>query len=765
MKRSSHTRILLISCISAIGLLSPALSQQGDRKGHNMTAPIAATKIPPSPYLSLDDALEKFQIAPGYVIEPVASGKDVYMSVALSFDGNGRAWSCEMRSYMPDLDGNGEGTPNGRIRVLEDTNGDGKTDRVTTFLEGLVLPRAVAVTSDGCLYTSGQTLYFTKRDGLKPVGKPTIVDAKYSTGGNPEHSANALLYGHDNWYYNAKSTARYRRINGKWIKDTTRLRGQWGLSKDNAGRLYYNTNSVTLKGDIFPPMFMRGNTHYKPKVKVSPSIGSRDTSPIHITPGVNRAYLKGTLDNQGRLNKVTAACGVTIYRGDNFPEEQQGMAFICEPAGDLIKAVKISRDQYNNPTGSHPYGSSKEFLASSDEWFLPCNLYTAPDGSLWLVDMYFGLLQHKAYMTSYLRHQYTSRKLDRPEPNTGRIYRIRYQKNKLSPVPQLEGLSTAETVNFLSHPNGTIRDIAQRRIVESQDSSVTDALTQLIDTSPNSLAKIHALWTLEGLGEIPTAALVKGLKSSDPDVINNTLDIIARSRMNHSDIKQAITSLANKPQTLHARIKASSAAGMLDQALELTLQSKKTPFVSEVFISSLGSETVAVREKYKKINHPKLDSLLTTAAKAAKNSKLVKTKPGAHLNTEDLTSFKRGKAIYTTKAACFGCHGTDGAGLDSLGPPLDKSEWVTKNPERLTKILLQGMVGPLSVNGVKYSPALAMPGLKDNASITDQDLADVINYISNAWSNQSKLITPNFVKKIRSNTKSQQAPYQAKALE
>ena len=764
-RHTRHTRLLFTSYLLSAGLLSSLLAQQGDRKGHKMIDPIPAEKIPESPYLSLEDALKKFQVAPGYVIEPVASGKDVYMSVALSFDGNGRAWSCEMRSYMPDLDGNGEDTPNGRIRVLEDTDGDGKTDRTTTFMDGLILPRAVAVTSDGCLYTSGKTLYFIKRDGLKPIGKPTVVDAKYSIGKNPEHSANALLYGHDNWYYNAKSKARYRRINGKWIKETTRMRGQWGMSKDNAGRLFWNSNSVLLQGGVFPPMFLRSNPHYKPKVSDAPIIGPRETHPIHITPGVNRAYIPGTLDRQGRLQRATAACGVTIYRGDNFPIEKQGMAFICEPAGDLIKAVKITRDEHNNPTGTHPYGDDKEFLASSDEWFLPCNLYTAPDGTLWMVDMYFGLLQHKGFMTSYLRKQYESRKLDQPDPNTGRIYRIRYQKNKLSTVPQMEDLATAELIEFLSHPNGTIRDIAQRRIVESQDTSVTEALTQLISKSTNPLAKIHALWTLEGLGEISTAALIHGLKSQDSDVTNNALDIIARGHISESDIQKTLLSLPDKPQSLHTRIKAMAATDMIDAALKLTLKHINTPFVRETFVSGLGSQTAAFRETHKNITDTQLDNLVTKAAKAAQQPKVAKAAPGAHLKAKELLSFKRGKNIYTTKAGCFGCHGSDGEGLDHLGPPLDKSEWVTKNPERLTKILLHGMVGPLTVNGVKYTPALAMPGLKDNASITDQDLADVMNYISNAWSNQSRLVTPESVKKIRDATKDQAQPYEAKNLE
>ena len=154
-------------CLCLAVATSLSYGQQGNRKGHVMDDPIPADKIPPSPYHGLQDALKTFKLARGYVIEPVANGTDVDLAVAISFDGNGRAWTCEMRSYIPDIDGKGEDTPNGRIRVLEDTDGDGQIDKTTTFLDGLVLPRAVAVTSDGCLYTSGNALYFIKRKGLK----------------------------------------------------------------------------------------------------------------------------------------------------------------------------------------------------------------------------------------------------------------------------------------------------------------------------------------------------------------------------------------------------------------------------------------------------------------------------------------------------------------------------------------------------------------------------------------------------------------------
>ncbi|MCP5024643.1 MAG: hypothetical protein GY930_23120, partial [bacterium] len=520
------TPILLLLLAGAL-LTLPLHAQAGDKRdkqGSVQVDPIPASQIPPSPYLDLDAALASFAVADGFVVEPVAHGSNVHLAVALAFDGNGRAWTCEMRSYMPNLDGEGEQAPTGHIRVLEDTTGDGVLDKATTFLEGLVLPRAIAVTGDGCLYTSGDTLYFIERKGLEPVGDPLVVDPEYAKGGNPEHKANGLLYGHDNWYYNAKSDKRYRRIGRRWIRELTNYRGQWGITKDNAGRLYFNNNSTLLIGDQFRPQFFRGHPTYTPKAPMTSRLGSNRVYPVRITPGVNRAYQPGLLGKDGKLVNATSTCGVHIYRGDNFPEAMRGMAFSCEPAGELIKAIRVERDQWNKPDGGHPFGK-KEFLATEDEWFLPCNLYTAPDGTLWIVDMYFGLLQHRAYMTTYLRKQYESRGLHKPKPSTGRIYRVRYAANAPSPVPRMDGLQPKQLIEFLKHPNGQVRDTAQRLIVEAGGNSAMQALKQIVVASKNPLAQIHALWTLDGLGLHSVPAMLAALKSPNMDVTTTALDI------------------------------------------------------------------------------------------------------------------------------------------------------------------------------------------------------------------------------------------------
>jgi len=754
---------ILLGTGSLLLVASSGFAQQGDRKDKKGTVqadPIPADKIPPSPWLDQDDALRSFKVAPGYVMEPIAAEEDVHMAVALCFDANGRVWMAEMRGYMPDLDGVGEDEPIGRIRVLEDTDGDGHYETVTTFLEGLVLPRAVAVTEDGCLYTSGDKLLFTKREGLKPVGEPVVVDETYARGGNPEHKGNGLLYGHDNWYYNAKSGNRYRRIDGRWVRQTTDSRGQWGIAKDNHGRLYYNNNSTLLTGDQFVPDFFRGNDLYTPAGMPSSNLGPNSVHPIRITPGVNRAYQKGVLDKDGKLINATAASGMTIYRGENFPADMQGMAFVCEPSADIIKAIAIERDAQNKPKGSHPFGES-EFIASTDEWFLPCSIYTAPDGSLWLVDLYFGLLQHKAYMTTYLRRQYQSRGLDKPKPNTGRIYRIKFEANPLSKVPKLEGKSAAELAPYLAHPNGTVRDTAQRLLVESGDASAIPALAKIAADSSKPLGQIHALWTMEGLGKGDDAALTAALGSKDKDVVRCALNVISSLKPKSAAVQAALGKLPTEPQYLPALVRAMAANGMADQALDVLEKNSKTPLLAEALVSGLGHDVHDFKAKHANLKDKKLIKHLDAATKKAPKHVVA---DGAHLKGEALASFKRGQEHYVTIAACFGCHGEKGDGLPNLGPPLAKSEWVTGDPERLAKILLNGMTGPVKVNGELYQPAADMPAIRDNPTLTDAHLADVMTYVRNSWGNKAAPVDAALVKKVREATKDRAEPYTDKEL-
>ncbi len=758
----------------ALLLLNPALAQNGDRKGHdNMSPVVPADLVPAAPILSPEQALKAFTIQPGFVIELFAAEPLIDKPVCSDFDPSGRMWLCEMRGYMLDINGKDESIPIGRIVVLEDSDHDGKADKRTVFLDRVHLPRAVAVYPDGVLYLDDSKLLWIKRDGLKPVGEPTEVAPHFVEAGNVEHKANSLMSNLDNWHYNAKLGKRVRRDGEKWLVEETPFRGQWGMSRDNYGRLYHNNNSTLLFGDFLAPNLLQGNPGVNLKANDAKQLGSNAVWPARVTPGVNRAYIakkngydSDTLDPVTyKLTSATAAAGFAVYRGTNFPKEWQGRAFVTESSVNLVKAIEI-KDGVDQLDGNHPLGK-KEFLTSTDERFRPVNLTNAPDGSLLLLDMYHGIIQDKFFMTTYLREQYLSRGLDQPGTGHGRIWRIRAINGTLEKPVNLSQLDATALLPYLGHANSWHREQAQRELVNRHDLQCKPGLMKILANRSQPLAQIHALWTLEGLKALDGAAVKLALETDDSKV--KISGLWAASKLPASQLAGIESSLlAFTPKTLEERIYLTRVLAAVDSSkadallLRMLQQHGKEKFVREAAFSGLDGR----EQKFKAFIAGKWDN-----AEFVKWLDLGSMKPGSvttagmALKGDALASFERGKALYSGVAACFGCHGAAGEGVPNLGPPLDESEYVVGPADRLAKILLHGLTGPVTVKGIEYRPSADMPGLVMNPMMKDGDIADIATYVRNEWSNAAGPMLPELVAKLRKETADRTGrPYKATDL-
>lgn len=713
--------------------------------------------VPPAPVLTVEEALKSFKIASGFVIEPVATEPLVEKPVCLDFDSAGRMWVCEMRGYMPDIDGKGESEPQGRISVLEDSDGDGKVDKQTVFLEKIMLPRAVAVYGDGVLYIDEHGLYWQKREGLKAVGDPVTVDANFAQGGNVEHKPNGLMPNLDNYLYLAKSEKRIKRAGDKWEIEPTAFRGQWGIARDDYGRLYHNHNSAFMFGESLAPNLLTANPAVKLKYNDSNALGSNRTWPIRVTPGVNRGYLtkergynEQTLDPKThKLINCTAAAGLTVYRGTNFPKDWYGSGFVTESSVNLLKAIKIT-EKDGKQAGSHPLGE-KEFLASTDERFRPVNVYTAPDGSLYLLDMYHGIIQHKTFQTTYLRNQHLSRGLDKPALGHGRIYRIRSTSGKLEQKVDIGALQGLDLVKMLMHANAWHRETAQRVLVERKDAGTVPLLAKLAANGA-PVARIHAIWTLEGMGELKAEHLTAALKDKDAKVqasalwASTTLDSAELSKLGAGLVSLKPADKEDAPYLARV-LGALGTADSLGALAKLLKDEPNVRFMKEAAISGLHGHEA----EFKPLAGTADKNFLAWLDQGEKN--VVATPQGPSLKGEQLASWNRGKALYAGEAACFSCHGPDGSGVLQLGPPLDGSEWVTGKPETLVNIMLHGLTGPITVAGEHYKPATDMPALGINPMFTDQKLADIATYVRNEWSNKAAAVSPSVAAKQREATK------------
>lgn len=762
MQGGFHSTVRKLLGITLLSGVLAACQQNG--KGGKDDSLAMRREFAESPVLSPSDALKAFRTEAGFKVQLVAAEPQVVVPVAMTFDERGRMWVAEMTGYMPDTSGTGEDIPNGKIVILEDTNGDGSADTRTIFLDSLILPRALCIVGNGLLVAEPPRLWYVEISNDKP-GRKTLVDSLYTEGGNVEHQPNGLLRAMDNWIYSAKSSKRYRLQNGKWLKEETHFRGQWGITQDDQGRLYFNNNSENLLGDYFSPGLGRNNPNQRRVAGFDENIvPDNRTYPIRPTPGVNRGYMKGVLDDSLRLVNFTAACGPVIYRDVLFGEGYNGNAFVAEPSANLIKR-NLLHDSSVFVRGKQAY-QGKEFLASTDERFRPVNLYTGPDGALYVLDMYRGIIQHKTYLTPYLKNEIGMRGLTDPL-NCGRIYRI-FPENKKPETFRLNN-DPASWVAALDHHNGWIRDKAQQMLV---DLGKSDVIPQLrVRLQQPGIGRIHAMWALEGLQALTAADLLPLLDVKDPQLFMQAL-AAAPSVLNAANAPLLRTSLANAATTEQTAAMAAyvlpyfakyDASGAQSILRNIWQQFPNDKMVADAVISNVKDKEQALLTA---ITTWSSDTNLIVRRRLEKVLVDITNHRKARLDEALVREYPRGNLLF--KTICQTCHGADGDGIQSLAPPLNHSELVTGKKERLIAIVLYGLTGPVQVNGKVYkSPEINgdMPGIASNDEFSDGDIAQLLSFIRNAWSNKADKVTEGEVQAVRRMYKGRQKSFTMEELQ
>lgn len=527
--RPEHDNALLASILlTALAISASALAIFAGT--HDSPRRARSTRSP-DPNLSwrtaevLAGAISPIRIEPGFRVELVAAEPLVEAPVWIQFDEHARMWVVEMVGYMRDAEGAGETEPSGRIAILEDIDGDGTMDRRTTFADGLVMPRAVLPCfSDrlgaGALVIEPPNLLFlkdTNNDGRADLRRVVLSGFE---GENPEHAPNALTWGLDNWIHLSQHSLELRFFGPPGYDAITRptpAHGQWGLAMDRVGRMFYTPNSEALRMDLVPKHYGSRN----PSQRGFPMMGvlvcaDQTVWPIHPTPGVNRGYMDGILRPDKRLAVHTAACGTTFYEASLLGPDARGDAFVAEPAGNLVRRLNI--EQAGDRVRATPAYPDREFLASTDERFRPVQCITGPEGALYVVDMHRGVIQHKTYLTDFLKDQVKARGLERPL-DMGRILRI-VPDNVTIPAPtRLGSLTNTRLVEQLSHPDMWRRTTAQRLLIERAAVNQADVLRRLSTRAPDPIARLHSYWTLDGLGISTPDDALNAMSDTDTDVV------------------------------------------------------------------------------------------------------------------------------------------------------------------------------------------------------------------------------------------------------
>ena len=824
--------------LAALCLAAAACAQIGDKAGEAQMQLVPEGLIPPSPALTPQEELKTFQIAKGYRISLAASDPQVGDPVAAQFGPDGRLWVVEMQGYMPDLDATTEDQPHGRVVVLEDKDGDGVFETSTVFLDKVVMPRALALHRDGVLVGAPPHLWFcrdTNGDGKADERIEVAtdfgvrVDPARPQLANPERAPNALLWGHDNWLYVGAYTARFKFKDGRWQRGLSNFRGQWGLSQDDYGHLFHNSNSDQMRADVIPSSYLNRNPNLGRTTGLNWKVAKEQLVwPIRVNPGINRGYRPEML-REFKLKEFTAACSPYIYRSDLFPGDAYGNAFVCEPAGNLIK-----RNVVNSEGGTlvaTPYYDQTEFLASTDERFRPVSLLTGPDGALYVIDLYRGIIQHRISLTTYLREQIVKRGLDKPLA-LGRVWRIAPEGAAVVPAKKLSAMTPAELVAELASGNSWRRETAQRLLVEAApDAAIDAALVALAKDSASPMGRVHALWTLEGRGAVKAEAVLAGMAHADPRVRAAAIRV--------SEVLVA-TSDRDAIVARWTELAATEAVTEVQQQLALSIGEAKSPaadlagaalvtraadvaFIQDAFVSGLEGREIDLFEAVLKkpaayaktlpaallrcvfstrkpaqvekalaiiaalplrsqqvtllgslTTHPTVTAKrpVKLAAEPASLAKLSKSKDAAMikalawfkstvvwpgkpgvvvpvvkpLTNEQQLLFDSGKQTFA--GLCAACHQPTGRGLEGLAPPLADSEWVNGDPERIIKVVMHGLRGPIKVKGLSYNYDMPAAGF-----LSDEQIAGVLTYIRREWDHEASPVPLDLVQKVRAETK------------
>ena len=687
----------------------------------------------PLPAVSAAEEVKTIQLDAGYSLELVLSEPDIKEPMAMAFDGNGRMYVVEMRTYMQDIDGTDELTPKSRVSRHESTKRDGKFDKHTVFADGLLIPRMVQPLQDEVLIGETNTndiIAWRDKNGDGTAEEKRPFYEGGPRGGNMEHQPSGLTWAMDNWLYTTYNAYRLRWTpDGKTVKEPTAPNGgQWGLAKDDWGKLWFS-NAGGEKG------VWNFQTHIAYGAVNVPQ--QWDESWMSVWPAIGLGDVQG---GGGRirkedftLNHFTATCGQEIFRGDRLPADVRGNVFLPEPVGRLIRRGIVEvKDGITTLRNSNP---NSEFIRSTDANFRPVDMKTGPDGCLYIVDAYRGIIQEGNWTRpgSFLRPMIQRYGLDK-NIGRGRIWRLVHKDFKPGPQPKMLDEKSSELVAHLAHPNGWWRDTAQKLLVVRQDKSVVPALVKMAREDKNPLARAHSIWTLEGLGALDANMARVALKDASPRVRENAL------RATETLVKAGDITLA--PDLL-------------------ALAQDADP---NVVIQAIGTAKALNLPDWKKLAETTLSDTKSVGVKAIGGQLIKVDKPQIEgYEPAEIARLKKGEGIY--KELCFACHGADGKGAPMAGqaagvtmaPPLGGSTTITGHPDGPLLVLLHGLSG--TVNGKTYEAQMVPLGTNDDAWI-----AAVASYVRVSFGNHGSLVTPEDVARLRASTKGRTQPWTEKEL-
>jgi mono/diheme cytochrome c family protein len=707
--------------------------------------------------LSPEEQAKRFILPPGYRLELVLSDPNIVSPAVMAFDGNGRLYIAEERSYMLDVDAGRQHEPTSRISMHESTKGDGTFDRHTVFADNLLFPRMILPLDKGILTNethSDDVLLLTDTNGDGVADKRQVFYTGVGNGrsGNIQQAQSGFVWALDNWIYSTYNAFRFRWTPRGIVREPSGPPGaEWGMSMDDDGKIWL----VNAAGERGPANFQIPIQYGAFMVNDQWEQGFEIPWPA---PGV--ADMQGGLPRvrmpAGSLSHFTSTTGPEIVRTDRYPADLNGDLLFADPVGRFIRRAKIVKTEGLTQLRNAYAGS--EFIISTDPLFRPVNIKQGPDGAIYILDMYHGIIQDANWTAkgTYLRYKIQQYQLDKVI-NHGRVWRLRFDGVPAGVVeagagqpavpaiepnrtwPHMNDETPAQLVAHLTHTNGWWRDTAQRLLVLKQDKSVVPALQEMARKSNNLVARFHAMWTLEGLGALDAPLVRDQMKDPNP-------------RMRIQALRASETLFKAGNRAFDADYRALAKDADVDVAIQamLSLGLFKVPDLPDVV---KGAQAANKARGIKEIG----DYLLRPAAPVAGS---------ATLSPEEMKAIEEGSAIY--QSVCLSCHASDGRGTPLAGaapgtmmaPPLAGSPRVNAHRDYVIKVLLKGLTGPLGEGSGSSSDIMVPMGTN-----TDTWVASIASYVRASFGNAGGFVTPADVTRVRAATANRKAPWTLRELE
>ena len=677
------------------------------------------------------EELENLILQPGYRLELVLADPQITDPTSITFDGNGRMYVLENPGYMANKEAEGELDPVGRISRWTDADNDGVYDAHTVFVDHLVFPRFVTPYGPDTILTkesnASEVWKYTDTNGDGVADRKELFGTGYGRIDNVEQEEASLTWALDNWLYDTFNSFRSRMTPGGVVKEKigSNQGAEWGLTQDDDGKVWYleGSNGVPTYWQ-FPIVY--GN--YRVPDELDPDVRTPWGAPVLVADMQGGMGIVRMPD--GSSAQTTSGAGGVIIRGHRLPKDLQGDYCYGEPVARMVRCMY--QEKVEGMTHLHTLTPHDEFIKSKDPFFRPVDQKIAPDGTLYIVDMYHGIVQERQWSGpgSYIRARIEQYDLDQVV-HYGRIWRLVYdgtgpshagQLRRDPTVPHMNSETSAQLVTHLSHPNGWWRDTAQQMLVLKGDKSVVPALQALVRTSPNLLARFHALWTLEGLGALDAPLVRQMMEDREPRMR------IQAIRASETLYKAGDKSLAQD----YGRLTKDASVDVAIQAM-LTIGRWKVPNGDQILQATMDATPARGVQVVG-------STMLKASASAGRG------RGGLPLAPEQQQLLERGGEVYN--GLCMSCHGLDGTGTPNAdgkttkAPPLAGSPRVNGHRDYITNVVLYGLTG--AVDHKTYNDVMIPMG-----SNTDEWIASVASYVRNSFGNLGGFVTPADVARVR----------------